>query len=239
MALVSLAEALSGLVWPAVCAACGTPGAAVCTACARWYGEARWCPLPGSARPAGVWAACAYGGTAGRLVSAWKEHGRLDLTPHLAAGLTASVSAALRATGPPRCAGRVALVPVPTSRAARRRRGADLTADLAGRTARNLRGQGIEAVVVPALRLARAVQDQAGLGAEQRRENLAGAMRETAAAGGLAAARVLLVDDVVTTGATVREATKVLVRAGLQAPEACCLSVTLRRHGVLPGVVLH
>ena len=57
--------------------------------------------------------------------------------------------------------------------------------------------------VVPALRMARSVRDQAGLGGAARAANLAGAVHMARVRPGRwPAARVLLVDDVVTTGAT-------------------------------------
>lgn len=57
----------------------------------------------------------------------------------------------------------------------------------------------------------RATPSQAGLNADQRRRNLNGAFRVTASANGL---RILLVDDVLTTGQTGRECAKALIAAG-------------------------
>jgi predicted amidophosphoribosyltransferase len=66
--------------------------------------------------------------------------------------------------------------------------------------------------VVRALRQRRRVSDQAGLGARGRAANVAGAfaVRRPLLGGLRAGARVVVVDDVVTTGASAAEAVRVL-----------------------------
>ncbi|MFE4646864.1 ComF family protein, partial [Streptomyces sp. NPDC056730] len=65
--------------------------------------------------------------------------------------------------------------------------------------------------VLPVLRQRRAVADQTGLGARQRLANLSGAL-EVAAGGArlLEGGRVVLVDDLMTTGASLVEAARAL-----------------------------
>ena len=55
---------------------------------------------------------------------------------------------------------------------------------------------------------------QVGLTAAQRRKNVAGAFRMTAAKGALRQKRIVVVDDVITTGATAEACARVLKRAG-------------------------
>jgi len=57
-------------------------------------------------------------------------------------------------------------------------------------------------------------QAQVGLTAAQRRKNVAGAFRLTAAKGALRQKRIVVVDDVITTGATAEACARVLKRAG-------------------------
>lgn len=99
------------------------------------------------------------------------------------------------------------VVPVPGSLARRMRRGFD-PAVLIGREVARRLGVPIDR----ALKMRRITRPQKSLTAVQRRENLRGAFRIHAR--GMKARKILLVDDVTTTGATLREASRVLARAG-------------------------
>ncbi|MEU9402400.1 ComF family protein [Streptomyces sp. NPDC048242] len=120
--------------------------------------------------------------------------------------------------GPPHGARRqsapVLLVPLPSARAAVRARGHDPVRRMALVAAGRLRRGGTPARVAAVLRQRRPVLDQAGLDARERRENLAGALEVTAGGARLLdAGRVVLVDDLMTTGATLAEAARALREA--------------------------
>ena len=86
--------------------------------------------------------------------------------------------------------------------------------------------------VLPALRHARVVQDSAGLSAAQRSVNLAGAFRLRAGAARLLEATpVVIIDDLLTTGATVTEVARTLTAAGAQVYGAATIAATSRRRG--------
>jgi predicted amidophosphoribosyltransferase len=87
--------------------------------------------------------------------------------------------------------------------------------------------------VLPALRLARRVADQAGLSAAERGDNLGGAFVSRRRAAALLAGRsVVVVDDVLTTGATVREAARAVTAAGGTVVGVACVSATPLRRGL-------
>lgn len=98
------------------------------------------------------------------------------------------------------------IVPVPTDKKRERMRGFNQSALLAEHLGRELRMRVEKALVRMETR-----RPQTGLSAKERQENLAGCMAASEAVNGK---RVLLVDDVVTTGATVREAARALRQAG-------------------------
>ncbi|MEU3413905.1 ComF family protein [Streptomyces sp. NPDC006658] len=106
----------------------------------------------------------------------------------------------------------VLLVPVPSARWAVRARGHDPVRRMALAAARELRRTGTPARVAAVLRQRRAVADQAGLDAPRRLANLAGALEVTADGGRLLGGgrRVVLVDDLMTTGASLAEAARAL-----------------------------
>jgi len=215
-------RALADLVLPRVCAGCGRPGAVLCGECRRLLTRPRLAQPrrhpPGF--PPTV-AAGAYAGPVRPVVLAFKEHGRAELAAPLGTALALAVAAVLR--GVPEAApgaGAALLVPVPSSAAAVRRRGRDHVRELADAAAAELRTAGVPVATARLLGRApgRRVRDSAGLGAAEREANLAGRYRARPPRTTLPpGTSVVLVDDVVTSGATLTEAARAL-RAGRTAP---------------------
>ncbi|MFD6496697.1 ComF family protein [Streptomyces sp. NPDC060188] len=116
--------------------------------------------------------------------------------------------------------GPVLLVPVPSARRTVRARGHDPARRIALAAAGELRRTGTPARVLGVLRQRRAVADQSGLNSRQRLDNLAGALEVVAGGARLLAegGRVVLVDDLMTTGASLTEAARAL-RVARAAPE--------------------
>lgn len=219
--MVHLVRELFDLVVPSECAICHRPGQPVCARCrtelaalARRDGGVMFDAL-GEVHCWGH-----FDAVLGRLVTAWKDEGRRDVRTTLAPLLSAAVRRAASSTGASH--GDLLLVPVPTSRRALRQRGDWPLRELAALVA--------EAEprwhVAPALGLTRAVRDQSRLGRAGREANLGGAMtvhpRWTAV---LRRAPVVVLDDVSTTGATLREARAAVRRVTGEAPAAAVISV--------------
>ncbi|WP_436850959.1 ComF family protein [Streptomyces hokutonensis] len=108
----------------------------------------------------------------------------------------------------------VLLVPVPSARSVVRARGHDPARRIALAAARELRRSGTPAQVLAVLRQRRWVADQSGLNSRQRLDNLAGAL-EVVAGGArlLVGGPVVLVDDLMTTGASLRETARAVREA--------------------------
>lgn len=177
-----------------------------------------------------------YAGALKLLVNAHKERHQLALARPLGDLLAHAVSGHLGAGGGARGRGDgahgVVLVPVPSRPEVVRSRGHDPLVRLTRRAAARLRSRGTGAGVLPLLVGTRPVADQAGLGASERRRNLEGTMgcrcslvRRTRELWG---ASVVLVDDVVTTGATLREAQRALEEAGVEVLGAAVVAATRR-----------
>ncbi|GAB3124467.1 hypothetical protein GCM10027160_45940 [Streptomyces calidiresistens] len=214
-------EELVSLVLPAACAGCAGRGALLCGSCRGLLtreGPRRIRPRPEPPGLPPVLAAAVYADQTRAVLLAHKERGRLPLAGPLGVALAGAVSAAVWAGAASRARPRpgelVRLVPIPSERAAVARRGHDPVLRIARAAAACLRRSGHGARVVPCLRRSRPAADQVGLGPAERRENLAGALAAVPPPVSAGAGPVVLVDDLITTGATLAEAARALREAG-------------------------
>ena len=217
----------SRLLWPTRCLVCGEAGGEawdLCPGCAQalpWHGRAcRRCALPLPGADAGAvcgaclaappplqeaHAACLYAAPVDRLLPRFKFHEDLA-AGRLLAQLMADAFAAL-----PRPE---ALVPVPLHVARLRRRGYDQALELAKPLARALQVP-LEAGLLVRLR---ATAAQSECDAAARRRNVRGAFGAPPRSD--VPRHVALVDDVMTTGATLHAAALALRRAGVARVDA-------------------
>lgn len=144
-----------------------------------------------------------------------------------AAASTSPATAALPVTGDSRAPGRITgpsteyrppalcLVPAPSRRSAARLRGGPHVQRLAEHAARFLAQRGFAVQVCPALELAGGARDAVGLNRAEREANLAGKIRYRARQRPPPGVPVVLVDDVVTTGATAAACVRALAAQGI------------------------
>jgi ComF family protein len=214
----------SRLLWPARCLLCGEAGEDACDLCRACAATLPWnriacgrcalpLPAPGTCgrclrRPpplAAVQAACRYGFPLDRLLPRFKFHQDLA-AGRLLAQLMAEACAPLPRPD--------ALIPIPLHRTRLRQRGYDQALELARPLARALSLP----VRDDTLLRVRATLPQSELDAIARRRNLRDAFGVRS--GGVLPKHVVLVDDVMTTGATLHAAAKALLRAGVQRVDA-------------------
>ncbi|MBE3076543.1 MAG: ComF family protein, partial [Actinobacteria bacterium] len=200
--------------------------------------QVRPTPCPQGFPP--TWAASPYGAAARAALVAFKDGDRRDLETVLSPMLSEAVATAL-AEDPRLWAvlalgnGPVFVVPVPSSPAAVRRRG-DAPLELLTRAAvAQTACSESELIVTPALRLRRRVADQAGLDHRQRATNLERAMQvQPRWRASIQGVTCLLVDDVLTTGATLVEAARALRAGGADHVAAATVAAT-RKRGIPAG----
>lgn len=233
-ALVRLARACRAAL-PQQCAFCLAPCGTllVCTACCeglqRIENACPLCALPGPGGPRGApcgaclarpppfaaaFAAFAYAFPLDRLLQAFKYGGRLAHAEFFATALCAKVAQRPAAMPWPD-----ALVALPLAQSRQRERGFDQAAEIARRVAR-LTGL----PMLSGLRRTRDTPAQAALPWKERARNVRNAF---AAGPAFAGRRVAIVDDVMTTGATLASAANALLRAGASGVEAWAVARTL------------
>ena len=238
-ALRWLSHALDGIAeaaWPTTCAWCGEPGTLLCEGCARgmpWVSQHLACPACGA--PYG-WLTCTackrewqgppvvcatgFGDASARVVTTLKDWHETRLAPVMAAAMACALDEA-SPWGLPGGGSRWdpadvdAICFVPATAEAHARRGFDhmrLVAHALG----GFLGIGVADVLARGPSL-----DQRGLGRASRERNLAGSVRVV---DDVCGARLLLVDDVVTTGASLAACERALLSAGSAPVRACAFA---------------
>lgn len=198
---------LGELLLPQKCAGCATPGALLCDDCRLELARPPERVFPNTAPLVPVFALGPYAGAHRGVVLSMKERNHLAVRKYAGAVLRAGVEY-LEARGDIPVS--AVLVPAPTRQSSARARGGDPVEQIC-------RASGF--AVAPVLSLDPRAADQSGLDEAARRSNLSGAVRLTAAPGG----RVVVVDDVVTTGATLRASVAILLAHGVDV--AACVTL--------------
>ncbi len=228
---------LLDLALPRECGGCGAVGTLWCPRCEGTICSAVERVTPRVDPGVPCWALGPYSGARRSAILELKERNRHDVAIPLGRALAHAVEQ-LRVLGeidPPELSSLV-LVPAPTRARAARVRGGDHVERCARAAAAELRH---EIVRIPSvLRMRRGVRDSVGLSASERQTNVAGRIelalsrtarspdrrpRERTEVGDVAARvriprerTVLLVDDVLTTGATATESVSVLNNSGVR-----------------------
>lgn len=210
MLLGSLVKSLASLIIPVECVKCSREGQILCVACQKYFrNSAEFKPLvfttssrSGTLR---ISSHLPFNEVVSKIVLGAKDDGNQVLERIIVESLVKA-----RSNFPPN----LILVPIPSSSRAKRKRGRDFTRDLACEISR-LTGD----LVIPALRCNNSVAPQKTLNASSRMVNMKGAfsLRTNLSAHKenlLHTKEILLVDDVVTTGATMREGLRALAAGG-------------------------
>lgn len=198
------------LVLPLECGGCGAPSTRWCDTCARELAVNPDQPhvvTPRVDPGVPVLALGRYAGARRQAIVNMKDRGRADLIQPLARALAIGVHRMFTwgLLDIP-----LTIVPAPTRRAAARKRGGDPVTRMSEAASKNHP----DMAVVQALRIKALARDSAGLGTAEREHNIIGRVRLIKRPP--ARTDVLLVDDIVTTGATARESVRVLRTAGVQ-----------------------
>jgi ComF family protein len=209
---------LKYLLFPTRCFGCRELGYSICSQCRQ-----QWNPHLYQSRINNlvVYSAIPYSPIAKNILLAAKEQGVKSADQLVFNAVKVSMNEVFKKY--PNCA----LVPIPSSASSNRRRGRDFINELAICVARDF---GV--AVLPLLEHQRKIRDQSKLNISNRHQNLAMALSiKPQFRGNYLGENVVILDDLVTTGATISEANRALIRGGFKVQAAATACVALRRSG--------
>lgn len=189
------------MVLPTNCVLCDALGSTVCLDC---QAKISLNPVVVQRMELSGFRICTYSKSAAQLVHEYKEANQASIARSFARAMYPAI---LKYN-----LSQAVLVPMPSKRQSFASRGFNPADEICKSLARTVaREMNLLLPIYRGLEIHRTVQDQAALSGEYRRLNLVGAMRLTRA---LPAREAILIDDVVTTGATLSEAKRCLEQAG-------------------------
>jgi len=198
-------HSLKELIYPNICLCCGKTGAKICHNCSKY-----WLANPNKSKVENncLFFVTVYDETTSPIILAAKESGNREAVKLIARSITSSISFAILNLG---ISQPINLVTVPSQLSAIRRRGRDHIKDLVQEVIIQLNQQNIDAIYLPILKPIKKIKDQSDLNGLQRKENMSHAFIVKSSS--ISQSAVILIDDLVTTGASIQEGVRALTEA--------------------------
>lgn len=196
---------LKELIYPVVCIGCYSAGIRLCPKCLFMW---RINPVKSNIGKYPLYYSADYNEFTGSVILAAKESANRDAIDLLASSITSSIVLAIKNLN---IYQPIELITVPSQYTANRRRGRDHIKELAKVVIGKLEAIGITAFHLPLLIPFKKIQDQSKLNSQQRKANMYQAFlvrKSEISIGG-----VVLIDDLVTTGASILEGIRALHEA--------------------------
>jgi len=198
-------HSLKELIYPNICLCCGKTGVKICHNCSKY-----WLANPNKSKVENncLFFVTTYDETTSPIILAAKESGNRESVKLIARSITNSISFAILNLG---IAQPINLVSIPSQLSAIRRRGRDHIKDLVQEVITQLNKQNIDAAYLPILKPIKKIKDQSDLNGLQRKENMSHAFIVKTSP--ISQSAVIVIDDLVTTGASILEGVRALSEA--------------------------
>ena len=195
------------LIYPPHCTICFATGSAFCPSCTNnWQQDVK----AGQVVKIPLYFTNFYNPDSAKIILAAKENGNQIARGLLANSITKSIRKAVTDLN---LSGEIALVSIPSSPAAIRKRGRNHIQELAIEIIKISRFHGISLINLPILKISKKIKDQSNLNKEQRLLNLSGAYLALSSESSFN--NLIVIDDLITTGASIQEGIRALSELNL------------------------
>ncbi len=205
---------LADLIFPSRCIGCSQLGISICSNCrSSWHPHTYFREVSVEGRSYPVVSSVQYSPVASRVLLSAKESNIAAADKLLIDAISHSLAHFIKRFG-----GR-ALVAIPSRRSATRKRGRNFLSEITSEVAKISENE-ISFIDTQLLVHSRSVKDQSALNSRQRLSNISGALavpskfKPRISAGNIGP--LIIVDDLITTGATLAEAIRALLAAGFE-----------------------
>ena len=208
-------RSLQELIFPSRCIGCSALGLEICSQCRRSWHPHIYRSWSHTAPHFPIFSAIPYSPIAGKVILSAKENGILSADRLIVSALKLALRYSIEEKG------EATLVPIPSRKSVARLRGRQFITELSRQLSRET---GLP--LCENLRHTRVVKDQSSLDARSRFTNIDGALISQKFFSG----KAFLIDDLVTTGATLNEAARALRMQGIEVAAAvtACVAEPLR-----------
>lgn len=198
-------NSLKELIYPNICLCCSAPGLKICHSCAKY-----WLANPNKSKVGNnfLFFVAAYDEKTSPVILASKESGNREAIELIARSITSSIVFAILNLG---ISQPVNLVTIPSQLSAIRRRGRDHIKNVVQEVIIQLKQENINAIYLPILKPIKKTKDQSDLNGLQRKENMSHAFLVKSSP--ISQSAIILIDDLVTTGASIQEGARALAEA--------------------------
>lgn len=198
-------SSLKELVYPVSCLSCSSSGMKICSKCLLMW---RITPIKSNIQKYPLYFSADYNEFTGSIILAAKELANKDAIDLLASSIARSIILAIKDLS---IYSSIVLTPIPSQYSANRRRGRDHIEDLTKVVISKLQAKDVFAIYLPLLIHTKKIQDQSKLNSRQRKANIYKAF--LARQSEISIGGVILIDDLVTSGASILEGIRALNEA--------------------------
>lgn len=209
-------KTILNLAFPICCAGCSMADCVLCSECKAKFSEWHMDPFSGVFCK-NIYSCATYGWSVRRCILQWKDHGNQLLDKPFSSLLFRLIISVVGSSS------KVAIIPVPSSFASKRRRGRSQMDSIAKNVVKSLKEHGIDATFVKAIKMTsikvKSVQARGSRGRSLRTSKGLSVNVKGIKSG----CKVIIIDDIITTGSTLKNCVKELNKSGI--PVFACFAL--------------